>query len=156
MPDVMTLRDVATYLKVHPNTIYRLARSGKIPAFKMGTDWRFHRGAVDEWMQARHHGPVELPEDQILHLAYWMLSEGVSLTIKEDEIATLLDWSHRAVKRGLSALMRKGYLAGMGDELALTPEGIGEVQRRFGRSTAAVAGHESVVTFAQRHRPGSP
>ena len=38
----MTLKEVARYLSVHPNTIYRLAKQGKIPAFKVGSDWRFN------------------------------------------------------------------------------------------------------------------
>jgi len=49
---VMTVAEIAEYLKVRQITIYRWARKGKIPAFKIGTDWRFHRDAnpqVDDW-----------------------------------------------------------------------------------------------------------
>ena len=38
---VMTLREVSEYLKVHPSTIYRQLKRGLIPAFKVGSDWRF-------------------------------------------------------------------------------------------------------------------
>src|SRR5258708_12313184 len=38
---VMTVREVAAYLHVHPSTIYRLVRSNQIPAFHIGSDWRF-------------------------------------------------------------------------------------------------------------------
>jgi excisionase family DNA binding protein len=48
--EIMDLRDVATYLDVHPATIYKYAREGKIPAFKFGSDWRFHRKMVDKWI----------------------------------------------------------------------------------------------------------
>lgn len=46
---VMTLEEVATYLRVHPSTIYRLLKKNKIPAFKVGSDWRFNQESVDRW-----------------------------------------------------------------------------------------------------------
>jgi len=45
---VMTAKEVAALLKVHPMTLYRLARSGKIPALKIGSDWRFYREQIRE------------------------------------------------------------------------------------------------------------
>ncbi len=50
---IMTAAEVAEYFNVGQITIYRLARSGKIPAFKIGTDWRFDRDAIDKWMTGR-------------------------------------------------------------------------------------------------------
>ena len=49
----LTVAEVAEYFNVGRPTIYRLARKGKIPAFKIGTDWRFERGAIDKWMNDR-------------------------------------------------------------------------------------------------------
>ena len=46
---VMTLEEVADYLRVHPSTIYRLLKKHRIPAFKVGSDWRFNVGAIDQW-----------------------------------------------------------------------------------------------------------
>lgn len=46
---VMTLREVSAYLHVHPTTIYRLLKKGKIPAFHMGSDWRFNIEDIDRW-----------------------------------------------------------------------------------------------------------
>jgi len=48
--EIMDLRDVAEYLDVHPATIYKYAREGKIPAFKFGSDCLFHRKMVDKWI----------------------------------------------------------------------------------------------------------
>ena len=45
----MTLEEVAAYLRVHPSTIYRLLKKNKIPAFKVGSDWRFNVESVDRW-----------------------------------------------------------------------------------------------------------
>jgi len=46
---VMTVREVAAYLSVHPSTIYRLVRQNQIPAFRIGSDWRFNIEAIDRW-----------------------------------------------------------------------------------------------------------
>jgi excisionase family DNA binding protein len=48
-PAVMTVREVAAYLRVHPSTIYRLLKQGKIPGFRVDSDWRFHVKTIDEW-----------------------------------------------------------------------------------------------------------
>jgi len=47
---MMTLEEVAKYLRLHRSTVYRLAREGIIPGFKVGSQWRFHKGRVDQWM----------------------------------------------------------------------------------------------------------
>ena len=46
---VMTLDEVANYLRVHPSTIYRLVKKGRLPAFKVGSDWRFNQESIDTW-----------------------------------------------------------------------------------------------------------
>jgi len=46
---VMTVRELADYLHVHPSTIYRLLKQKRIPAFKVGSDWRFDRESIDRW-----------------------------------------------------------------------------------------------------------
>jgi len=48
-PAVMTVKELSTYLHVHPSTIYRLLRTGQIPGFRIDGDWRFHIKAIDEW-----------------------------------------------------------------------------------------------------------
>lgn len=53
---VMTIKDVAGYLGVHPMTVYKFAKAGKIPAFKIGSDWRFHRRYIDEWIESQMKG----------------------------------------------------------------------------------------------------
>ena len=51
MAKVMTLEDVAQFLHVHPSTVYRLLRTHKIPAFKMGSDWRFNQESIERWIK---------------------------------------------------------------------------------------------------------
>jgi excisionase family DNA binding protein len=46
---LMTLKEVSDYLHVHPSTIYRLLKRGEIPAFRIGSDWRFNIETIDIW-----------------------------------------------------------------------------------------------------------
>ena len=47
--DIMTLEEVAAYLKVTPQTIYTWAQQKKIPAAKLGKEWRFKKAIIDRW-----------------------------------------------------------------------------------------------------------
>ena len=49
--DIMTIREVAEYLKLTEKTAYRHAADGKIPGFKVGGAWRFRRGEIDKWIE---------------------------------------------------------------------------------------------------------
>ena len=49
--EVLTVKEVAGYLKLCEITIYRLAKAGKIPAFKVGGDWRFRRSSIERWIR---------------------------------------------------------------------------------------------------------
>jgi excisionase family DNA binding protein len=49
----MTLEEVAAFLRVHQSTVYRLLRTRSIPAFKMGSDWRFNQASIEQWVIQR-------------------------------------------------------------------------------------------------------
>ncbi len=49
--DIMTIREVADYLKLTEKTAYRLAAEGKIPGFKVGGSWRFRRSEIEKWIE---------------------------------------------------------------------------------------------------------
>ncbi|MDD5130488.1 MAG: helix-turn-helix domain-containing protein [Candidatus Omnitrophica bacterium] len=51
--EIMTTKEVAQYLSIHPLTVHKYARAGKIPAFKIGTDWRFHRKYLEKWIHQK-------------------------------------------------------------------------------------------------------
>ena len=57
--DVMTVREVADYLKVKDRTIYRLVSSGEMPGFKVGGSWRFRKAEIDRWTESNAVGPSE-------------------------------------------------------------------------------------------------
>jgi len=51
--EIMTVKEVADYLNIHPLTVQKYARAGKIPAFKIGTDWRFHKEYIEKWIKEK-------------------------------------------------------------------------------------------------------
>ena len=51
MTEILSTKETAAYLKVHVETIRRLARDGGIPAFKTGKDWRFDKEVLRRWIE---------------------------------------------------------------------------------------------------------
>ncbi len=49
MTKVLTVNELAAYLRVHRSTIYRLLKKGQLPGFKIGSDWRFNVEVIDRW-----------------------------------------------------------------------------------------------------------
>ena len=49
-PSLMTIDEVARYLRMKKVTIYKHAQEGKIPGFKVGSKWRFKKSTVDKWI----------------------------------------------------------------------------------------------------------
>ena len=48
---ILTIQEIATYLKIKEKTAYDLAAKGKIPGFKVGGAWRFRREDIEEWIE---------------------------------------------------------------------------------------------------------
>lgn len=51
--EILTLKEVAEYLKLAEKTAYRLAAEGKLPGFKVGGSWRFKRGDIERWIEVK-------------------------------------------------------------------------------------------------------
>ncbi|MCU4675363.1 helix-turn-helix domain-containing protein [Pseudoalteromonas xiamenensis] len=49
--EIMTIQEVALYLKLNEKTTYRLASEGKLPGFKVGGSWRFKRTDLEKWIE---------------------------------------------------------------------------------------------------------
>jgi len=49
--DILTMDELAEYLKISKSTLYKLAMENKLPGQKIGKRWRFHKDAVDRWVQ---------------------------------------------------------------------------------------------------------
>jgi len=50
---ILTVREVANYLQIHQSTVYKLLRQQQLPGFRVGTDWRFHKERIDQWMAGK-------------------------------------------------------------------------------------------------------
>ncbi len=48
--EIMTVKELAEYLKIAEKTAYRFAAEGKVPGFKVGSAWRFKKSEVDQWI----------------------------------------------------------------------------------------------------------
>ncbi|WP_414645294.1 helix-turn-helix domain-containing protein [Candidatus Binatus sp.] len=53
---ILTVRDVSNYLRVHPSTIYKMLKRNQLPAFRVGSDWRFTVEAIDQWLASAEPG----------------------------------------------------------------------------------------------------
>lgn len=53
LDEILTIDEVATYLKAGKRTVYRLAANGKLPAFKLGGTWRFRGSDLDQRIASR-------------------------------------------------------------------------------------------------------
>jgi len=57
--DILTIAEVAEYLKVAERTLYRLVAAKKVPAFKVGGTWRFSRASIDLWIKQQSTGGLD-------------------------------------------------------------------------------------------------
>lgn len=55
---LMTIEDLASYLKVSKETIYKMAQKQKIPAIKVGNQWRFKKEIIDQWIDDSSNNTV--------------------------------------------------------------------------------------------------
>ncbi|MCK5601628.1 helix-turn-helix domain-containing protein [Candidatus Pacearchaeota archaeon] len=51
MEELMTIEEIAKYLRYSVHTIYPLAQKGEIPAIKLAGQWRFRKSEVDKWLE---------------------------------------------------------------------------------------------------------
>jgi len=61
--EVLKLKDVAALLKVGEKTVYSMAQTGELPAFKVRGQWRFSRKDIDEWIEQQKQTSHGFSED---------------------------------------------------------------------------------------------
>ncbi len=54
--EVLTIEELAAYLKIPKSTLYKLAREEKVPSTKVGRHWRFQKRAIDRWLEGKPAG----------------------------------------------------------------------------------------------------
>jgi excisionase family DNA binding protein len=57
--EMLTIEELAAYLKLRPQTIYKWVQSGKIPGAKFGKEWRFRRSSIEKWIDSRLNRPPQ-------------------------------------------------------------------------------------------------
>ena len=62
--DVLTIEELAAYLKISKSTLYKIVREGKIPSQKVGRHWRFRKVAIDRWLDETRGNNSELGGDR--------------------------------------------------------------------------------------------
>jgi len=58
--ELLTIKEIGGLLRVHPSTIYKLTKKGKIPSFRVGSDWRFRRDEIERWITGQTIGARQL------------------------------------------------------------------------------------------------
>jgi excisionase family DNA binding protein len=58
--DILTVKEICDLLQVHQSTVYKLVRQGKIPSFRIGSDWRFRRDVIERWMTEQSMGTQQV------------------------------------------------------------------------------------------------
>ena len=51
--DILSIEELAEYLKISQSTLYKLAQEGTLPGQKVGRRWRFHKAAIDDWLRRK-------------------------------------------------------------------------------------------------------
>lgn len=88
--DILTIEEVAKYLRVSDRTVYDWAQKGEIPAGKIGTVWRFKKSEVENWVNARLSSDSnKQPEVQIKNILSPDRIIFISQTTKHDALVEL-------------------------------------------------------------------
>jgi excisionase family DNA binding protein len=61
---VITVGELAEYLRVHRSTLYRLLKKQQLPGFKIGSDWRFNVEAIDRWRMQQGEALNEISQSE--------------------------------------------------------------------------------------------
>jgi len=157
-PEIMTVQEVAEFLRVSERTVYDWATSGTIPCGKLGTAWRFKRSEVENWVNQQLSAPGKkdvtfspVRMDEILDPVHVMLLDTDS---KDTALQTMLDQlgesgtikDKDAVAEGIfqrEKLMSTGIGLGIGIP-HVRMDGIDSLLMAVGLSTQDITDYESL------------
>lgn len=92
--DILTIEEVAKYLRVSDRTVYDWAQKGEIPAGKIGTVWRFKKSEVENWVNARLSSDLAKKAEQVIQVKNILSPDRVVFinhTSKHDALVELAD-----------------------------------------------------------------
>lgn len=107
--EILTLQEVANYLKVNEKTVYRMVKSRQLPAFKVRNQWRFKKNAIDKWIEFNNIGVTNSANDRVEIPIIGRVSAGSPILAEEYIEGTLtVDKSMVRQTEGVFALRIKG------------------------------------------------
>ena len=65
--EILTVEELARYLKLKPQTIYKWAQEGQLPAIKLGKEWRFRKTLIDAWLDEKFDNEMQKASKTITH-----------------------------------------------------------------------------------------
>ncbi len=92
--EILTLEEVATYLRVSERTVYDWANKGEIPCGKLGTTWRFKRSEVENWVDSKLSKPNKPVRTEAISLGDVLTPDRVLMldcAKKEEALNALID-----------------------------------------------------------------
>lgn len=92
--ELLTLEEVADFLRVSERTVYDWANKGEIPCGKLGTNWRFKRADVEKWVDSKLSQPKQPVRTEAITLRDILTPERVcvlDVERKEDALNALVD-----------------------------------------------------------------
>jgi len=81
--NLMDIKQTAEYLQMNKMTVYKLARQGKIPSFKVASEWRFKKELIDQWLMSQLKGKGDFKR---FSLEMKPESEGTILIVDDEEV----------------------------------------------------------------------
>jgi len=90
LEDILTLQEVAKYLKVDERTVYRMVKSKQLPAFKVRNQWRFKKDAIDKWIEANNVTVNDTVNNKVEVPIVGRVSAGLPIFAEENIEGTLI------------------------------------------------------------------
>jgi len=99
LPELLDVKQVAAYLKLHQVTVLGFARQGKLPGFKVGREWRFRAEDIRAWLEAKAQGSGAFAER---FDALWerLRAQAEAAGYGAEEVARLIGEVRRARRAG--------------------------------------------------------
>jgi excisionase family DNA binding protein len=104
----LTTEEVLAYLQVNLRTVYRLIKAGKIPAVRVGRQWRFRKRDIDAWLDSQRHNHAAAPAPAVTpksgHHRVLVVDDEVSIRELLVKTLSLAEYSVDTAADGTSAL----------------------------------------------------
>ena len=152
MPVIMTLKDLADYLRMNERTIAKLAQEGKIPGFKIASQWRFIKEAVDSWFSQQMQQTVttEIVAAEKPKIASLLVNDAILLDLKSrTKDGVLVEMTEMLAARGRVS-SQSTLLAALRERERLCSTGVGRgIAFLHPRHVVADIAKEPVLAFAR-------